>query len=136
MVVEGDYAYIVGDADGQNPDIFKTFVNNGTIDSTDQFVFIYDFETSIPGDLLYTALSVILRMDKINENDFIQVISQNSESVKELLIKQYNIDIEPIKIKLAVTIANIMNKSHDWWSNDNFMNSELGKFIKFIQFME
>ncbi len=134
-VSRGYKIYIVGDADGQSPDIFRTFVNNGTIDSTDQFVFIYDFETSIPGDLLYTALSVLLSMDKINENDFTQVISQSSESVKKLLIKK-NIDIEPIKIKLAKTIANIMNKSHDWWSNDNFMNSELGKFIKFIQFME
>ncbi len=128
--------YIEGDADGTNHDNFKRFVNNGTINDNNQFVFNHDFETSIPGDLLYAALSIIIDMSKIKEDDFIQKLDSNNKSVKDLLINHYKIDIEPIKMKIAEKVASIMNNSHDWWNNEEFMNSELGKFIEFIQFME
>jgi hypothetical protein len=129
--------YIQGDADGKNMDIFNKIIEKCKIENDCTFVFEHDFETSIPSKLLFAGLTKMGYLDNVPFEDFEEKISSKDCSVIPLIMELYGIDLEPIKIKFAKTIAEILNHpSIAWWQNETFMESELGKFLDFVRRIE
>lgn len=128
--------YAQGDADGKPEEIFKGLVDSGHLKPDNTFVFRFDFETAVPLALLCRAMRrvgipIAFRPTVLGE----QLVSE-PQSVNRLLKTCYGIDLEPRKMELAATIAEVMNGSaFAWWQDDDFMSTELGQFLRFIQKM-
>jgi len=133
---QGYRTYIQGDADGMQQAIpFSSLVKKGLVLSNNSFVFKYDFESSIPPRLLFNSLKIINELIGVKYNDFHKSVTPASESVISLLKRNLKIDLKPLKVKLAKTIASILN-ANEWHGNKEFMETELGKFIHFLQKIE
>ena len=134
-VEQGYVIYAQGDADGENTNIFRGLIKAGSISEGNIFVFKYDFESSIPLDLLYVALKVMEFLEDISEEEFETQLGNDDISVVKKLKEKFSIDIKPHKLELANTVAQVLNHPRAiWWQNDKFMNeSELGQFLRFIQ---
>lgn len=129
---EGYVVYIQGDADGGNPkDTFSRLVDTGIL-SENTFAFKYDFESAIPAFMLYEALIHLGYLKEVTLEAFEEVLDTKFP-VGPVLKDEYSIELDSIKIELAETIADFLNESLDWWDDQQFMSTELGQFIKFLQ---
>jgi hypothetical protein len=132
-VKQGYIIYIQGDADGKDTEIFRALSEKGAIKHEHSFVFRYDFESAIPLDLLYQALKYLGELENIEFDDFKIAISSENKSVVKLLQGKYGIDINPLKLPLANAVGDILNYPLvAWWQQEDFMETELGKFLRFI----
>jgi len=132
-VKEGYVIYIQGDADGKETEIFRALSEKGAIKHEHSFVFRYDFESAIPPYVLYQALQSLGELDNVEFDDFNKVISSEDKSVIKLLEDKYDIDINSMKLPLASAVGDTLNYPLiAWWQDENFMKTELGKFLRFI----
>jgi hypothetical protein len=123
--------FIEGDADGNNHDIFRDIVAQGTVNKERTFVFQHDFETSIPLGLLLAALQQLGEL--VDESlDTFRTKAVGEGSVGARLKKAYGIELEPLKMELASQIADILNQRPSWWQDERFLETELGRFLKFV----
>lgn len=133
-ISKGYDIYIQGDADGKPKNTFQVLIDNNKIKENNSFVFGFDFESSVPASLLFVSLKNIGQLKNVDRNDFIAIVeSNNDKNIDKILKENYNYDISPYKIILAEEIANNINNTIDCWQNEWFLNTELGKFLKFIQ---
>ena len=129
--------YIQGDADGKSQQIFKRLVDLGTIKEENSFVFIHDFETSVPIHLFFKAMQVVGFPTPFCQEQLIQSTSNNNRTIIRILLEEFGVDISGRKIELAEAIGEILNDPEFiWWQDVQFMGNELGKFIQFIQKVE
>lgn len=130
---QGLVIYAQGDADGENTDIFRGLINSGAIDQGKTFVFEHDFETSLPRSLLLAVLVEMQFLPEISAEDFVNKLGNFKGSVNARLKDVFDIDVGPHKIELATTVAALLNKV-TWWPDEKFMNeTELGRFLRFVQ---
>lgn len=133
-VNKGYKIYIQGDADGRDSKIFDELVRKGSIHQGNTFVFKYDFESSVPPILLLNALKALGELSEVEPEEFLEKIHSFDKSVVFLLQKHFQLDINPIKLELASTIAEYLNKPFwSWWKDEDFMKTELGQFLHFIR---
>jgi hypothetical protein len=131
---QGLVVYLQGDADGEHQDIFRGLVNSGCINHDNTFVFMHDFETAIPSNILFNALVEMQFLTNISIDEFNQKLGTFNVSVIQRLNDVFGINIGSDKIELATTVASLLNTQDTWPSDQTFMNeTELGQFLKFIQ---
>jgi hypothetical protein len=103
------------------------------LDKDKAFVFNHDFESSVPPKFLHIALVDMGLLPQLSSNEFTERLGIFEGSVVNRLKDEFQIDLDPVKIDLATTIAAILNEVI-WWQDDHFMQeTELGKFLGFIQ---
>ena len=126
--------YIQGDADGKHSEIFNELVRKGSVTEDCTFVFKYDFESSLPLNLLLQALHDLDEIPEVKIDDFVNKLSPLNCSVGKKIKKVFGIDLNPLKIDIASLIAEKLNNPWSaWWQDEKFMQTELGKFIRFVQ---
>jgi hypothetical protein len=128
--------YAQGDADGKPGEIFKGLVEAGQLEVNNTFIFPIDFESAIPIHLLFRALRRIGVTITFTPTQLRDAAQQRGGSINAVLRNHFGIDTEPLKVELATAIAELLNISrHAWWQDETFMQTELGKFLRFIQMM-
>ncbi|MGD8781815.1 MAG: hypothetical protein PVH88_22990 [Ignavibacteria bacterium] len=126
--------FVEGDADNNKRQVINTLLSKNIIPKENLFVFEIDFETSIPWDLLFASLKSIKLNKNIKDiNEFRDIVNARDKSIIKILKERYSIDLEPIKIQFAEKLALIINKNDNCWRRNDFMDSELGKFLLFIR---
>lgn len=126
--------FIEGDADNNKRQAINTLVTKNIIPEDNLFVFEIDFESSIPWDLLLATLKSLKLNENIKDvNEFKELMKAKDKSIIKILKEKYSIDLEPIKIIFAEKLASIINKTDNCWRREEFMKSELGKFLLFIR---
>lgn len=126
--------YIQGDADGKHAEIFNKLVKKGSVTKDCTFVFKYDFESSIPLNMLLQALHDLDEIPEVKIDDFINKLSLLDCSVVKQIKEVFEIDLNPLKIDIALLIAEKLNDPRSaWWQDEEFMQTELGEFIHFVQ---
>jgi len=131
-VRRGYIIYIQGDADGKDTEIFRALCDKGAIKAEHSFVFRHDFESAIPPKVLFQALRDLGELEKVAYADFKAVIEHNDRSVVKILSEKFGINVEPLKLPLAEVVGDILNHRFSAWLQDEkFMETELGKFLKF-----
>jgi hypothetical protein len=132
-VKQGYTIYIQGDADGKGKDGFRTLCQRGSISEERSFLFAYDFETAIPPDILYQALRKLGQLVGVDCGAFETAVASGTGSVVELLTDRFQIDVGPLKVRLAEAVGGILNAPRRfWWQDKAFMETELGRFLNFI----
>lgn len=130
----GYVIYIQGDADGNHTDIFKAMADRDLVKTDHTYVFEHDFESSIPPEILLSALNSLGKLENVSIDEFIDKVGGENRSVIGLLREHFNVDVEPLKIDLAVIVADIINNDlYPWWNNEEFLQTELGKFLDFLR---
>ncbi|QOJ23955.1 MAG: hypothetical protein HRU78_10115 [Gammaproteobacteria bacterium] len=129
---QGLVVYAQGDADGENTDIFRGLINSGAIDQSKTFVFKYDFETSLPRELLLAVLVEMQFLPEMSVEEFDEKLGSFEGSINARLEEMFAIDVVPSKVELATTAGLVLNEVA-WWQNEKFMASELGQFLYFVQ---
>ena len=128
--------YIQGDADGQHSEIFKELVRKGSVTEECTFVFKYDFESSLPPSLFLNALHELGEIPEVGIDEFIKKVPPLGCSVIRKVQEIFGINCEPIKLDIASIVAEKLNDSRwGWWQDEKFMQTEIGKFIRFVQNM-
>lgn len=130
---DGYKVFIQGDADGKNNNIFSDLISKGKIAEGNEFLFKYDFESAIPLKWLFYILKKQGDLSNICENEFLKKIEGYEGSVCKFLSDSYGLGINSQKkIKIAEDLAELMSSSEIWLQNEEFDETELGKFMKFI----
>jgi hypothetical protein len=133
-VRHGYKVFIQGDADGKGNAIFDRIVEKDAVTPDRTFVFTYDFETAVPASLMLSALQSMGELEEVDIEQFQEVILRSDGPVSKTLKTNYGLDLEPLKLEFATQVADILNyPSVIWWNNENFMQTELGRFLRFIQ---
>jgi hypothetical protein len=129
--------FIQGDADGKPGEIFKGLMDSGVLKENNTFVFKYDFETAIPPGILTSVLDLIGIQVKFTANDLCEAFGGNPRSILRVLKDDFGLHLDSRKMEIAVGLGEFLNDHRwSWWMDDGFMNTELGRFIRFIQNME
>lgn len=129
---DGHSIYLQGDADGRrSEDVFSELIRKGVVADTNVFVFAHDLETSVPSDLLYDALAAIGELQSTDRAEFRDRIERTDGSVIPTL-RAVGVEIDQLKVPLAQSIADLLNTA-SWWTSAEFMATELGKFLVFLQ---
>jgi hypothetical protein len=128
--------YAQGDADGKPGEIFKGLVDSGQLQMPNTFTFPIDFETAIPVPLLFRGLRRVGANVNFTPTQLRDAAKDSGLSINVILERQFGVDTEPLKVELATAVAELLNISrHAWWQDDAFMDTELGRFLRFIQMM-
>ena len=132
----GYTVFIQGDADGKPEEIFKGLMDSGHLASKNTFVFVHDFETSIPIDIFIEILDRIGVPITFDPKDVKDSLAQNPRSILNVLKDDFETDVSSKKMDIATELGEFLN-GYDWawWMDDNFMGTELGRFLRFIQNM-
>ncbi|MEW6717541.1 MAG: hypothetical protein AB1345_08565 [Chloroflexota bacterium] len=131
---QGYKIFIQGDADGGESSIFTNLIQRGLVEVENTFTFEYDFETAVPDKLAYDALREMELLSDVSFEQYLIGVGQRDKSLAPRLFSAFGIDINSIKIQFAQTVADIINWSQwTWWNDDEFTESELGKFLFFIR---
>lgn len=133
-VEDGYVCYMEGDADGKQKDIFDKLLKQGIVKKENIFQFAHDFETSIPPGILLKALNNLDCLEQVDIKDFEQVIDHSRSSCK-LIAENFELNIEPLKIKLADELGWMFNNSNfSWYADESkFMEeTEIGRFLDFV----
>lgn len=130
---QGYKIYIQGDADGQHSEIFKELVRKDSLTEECTFVFKHDFESSLPPELFLDALHELGEIPEVGINEFIQKVYPLDCSVVKKIQEYFSINCEPIKLDIASIVAERLNDwNWAWWQDEKFMQTELGKFLEFV----
>ncbi|MBT9612918.1 MAG: hypothetical protein IV108_06605 [Burkholderiales bacterium] len=132
-IEDGYVCFMQGDKDGKERDQFQKLINHGVVAKQNIFQFDFDFETAVPPRLLLTALNNMGYLEDIDKDDFVSKIDR-SKSARQLLIENYGLNIDPLKMELADEIGWIMSDRRFHWFQDKsqFMEkTELGQFLQF-----
>jgi hypothetical protein len=98
------------------------------------FFFRYDFETALPSYLLLPALQGLGHITDVTLDRLDQARTQHDGALGDLLLKEFGLDVKPIKVQLAQAVAAEMNRGvWDWPRDERFWSSELGAFVRFVQ---
>lgn len=131
---QGYKIYIQGDADGQNSDIFNELVRKGSVTEECTFIFKYDFESALPPYLFLKALHELGEIPGVGIDEFIKKASPLDRSVVKKVKEIFGVNCDPIKLDIASIVAGNLNDPRwGWWQDDEFMQTELGRFLGFIQ---
>ncbi len=131
---QGYKLFMQGDADGRSTDIFQSLIKKGTIAKNRTFVFRHDFETAVPAGLLLDALHDLGQLGGISLPDFAQNAYSEDRSVIAIIYDHYDLNIEPMKVDLARAVgARLNGPLRAWWQDAAFMETELGRFLRFLQ---
>ncbi len=127
----GYQIYIQGDADGQYYDIFENLIS---VDKDCTFIFQYDFESAIPPKLFLFALHELGELSGIEIDEFTKKIYPLNCSVNKKVNEIFRINCDSLKLDIATIVAEILNNPRTgWWYNEEFLKTELGRFLEFIQ---
>lgn len=131
---QGYKVYIQGDADGKDSKIFNELVRKGSVEESDTFVFKHDFESSVPLNMLLSALYELELLEKEKHSDYVSTIKDSESSIVKKIKSELEIDLNPYKLELAEMIAEKLNhRMWAWWQDEVFNKTELGLFLTFVQ---
>ena len=137
--LKGYSIYIQGDEDGTGDgsgfDKFKYYVDKEIIEKDNIFQFEHDFESSIPRKILFYILKDLNLIKEESPQEFYDL--PNDKSINLILKENYNIDTEQnnLKTKIAKKLGKILFH-YDRIQNEEFNDSELFRFIKFIDIIK
>jgi len=132
----GFKVFIQGDRDGKNKDVFTKLCSKCNIPKENTITFKHDFESSFPIDFLLTSLKTAGLLKNVNKDEIKDKIIKNDVSVVTLLKDNYGIDITDNKVLFTEIASELFFKFYrTWWNDDDFLESELGKFIHFVSKM-
>jgi len=130
---DGYSIYLQGDADGgDRTSVFARLVSKGLVREENTFVFRHDFETSVPPYLLHRALETCGVLKGIPYEEFRQLSDAHVGAVSALLASTFGVDIAGTKVGLADALAVALNATN-WWSDKQFLDTELGQFLLFVR---
>lgn len=129
---DGYRIFVQADGDGTSRDL-RILEEKELVAMDKSFIFTHDFESSIPTPLLIAALEKMGYQDSIDAEKFEEKRSMFSGTVIDFLKNDYDIDLSGRKIELAKVVAGIIVEEDLWWTNDEFMETELGKFMHFVE---
>ncbi|ADQ78790.1 hypothetical protein Palpr_0634 [Paludibacter propionicigenes WB4] len=120
-----------GDGDGSGYDKFKYYVDKGTISKKNIFQFKYDFESSIPIEILFHILQELGYLKDNSLDDLIKL--PKNKSINTILKEKFDIDTEKNKLKtqIAKKIGNIIFNS-TYKETEKYNEFELFKFTRFL----
>ena len=128
---KGYTVYLQGDADGKEPQKFNSVKD--LVENDNLFIFKHDFETAVSPALLLFCLKKLDYLADITEDEFVAKVTSEDKSVVKIIKEVYNFDLGTIKVELATMVARVLNSSPGWWQNEEFMSTELGQFLRFVQ---
>ncbi|MGS1125672.1 hypothetical protein ACVCL3_01610 [Rhodanobacter sp. UC4437_H4] len=128
--------FIQGDADGKPEEIFKGLVDAGKLKRENTFIFAHDFETSIPLDIFIEIIDRIGVQINFDRDLLKKSLAEKPRSIIRVLQENFGVDLNAKKMGIAVALGEFLNDHQwAWWQDDDFMNTELGQFLRFIQNM-
>lgn len=132
---DGYKVYLQYDRDGKKQNaVVERFVAKGLISKERSFGFRYDFESSVPLDLVLEVLQSLGHLVAINRDSFVERLAGLEGSLAGRLSSAYGLDLEPLKTRFASALGGILsNPRHDWWRDESFSQCELGRFLRFVQ---
>jgi hypothetical protein len=131
---QGYEIFVQGDADGRASDFFNQWIQRYLVRKENTIIFKHDFETAIPHELFFSALQNIGYLDGISLKQYILAIGESGGPIGDKLRETFNIDLDAIKVELAKAVADRINRrGWTWWNNENFKETELGRFLLFIR---
>ncbi len=126
--------YFQCDADGKANYALDPIIKKCNISKENTFTFKFDFETAIPPLILLHALQSLGELESVCAESFCKAIDSNKLPVGKFLLDVHGLDINPLKMELATATADLLNASRGRWSSDDvFIQTELGRFLRFIQ---
>lgn len=128
---DGYEIYIQGDQDSSERDIFLQLIRQKMVKLENTFPFIHDFESSIPDNLILEGLKQIGHLKNVSLDEFHTSLENLDESINRCLNDKFGVN-DSIKVPLAREIARLYY-NNSLWESEEFMKSELGKFIDFIK---
>lgn len=133
FISDGYKIYIQGDADGKEMGRFNSLISKGLVEKECIFAFERDFENAIPINLLWAALKEIVVIKGVQLKSFIKKMGSGGDFIRTLK-KEYSLDVESVKVKLAVAVANVIKKKglQNLLNDVDFLDSELGQFTLFL----
>lgn len=130
--MDGYSTYLQGDADGGRPsDVFSQLISRKLVDAAHTFVFQDDFESCVPLKLLFRAVRGLEELDGTSEEAFLVAASSGAGPVGGRLMENLGLNLEPLKVPLALAVADQLNATV-WWQDKSFMETELGRFLDFL----
>jgi hypothetical protein len=130
---QGYVIYAQGDADSEHADVFLNLIEARLMAEENTFVFEHDFESSVPLRLMFVALKKLGVLEGIDRDEFIARISTFEGSFSARALACFGIDFDPLKMDLAISVADVLNHTF-WWNNEDFVErTELGRFLRFVQ---
>ena len=132
-VRRGYRIYIQGDADGRERALYNALIIKGLVGAENTFMFAHDFESSIPPPLLLAALQRLGMLLAVPVDAFSQRVTQHHDGIDSLLQADYDLQLDPYKVQLASMVGTLLNENDDWWMDPEFMATELGRFLRFVQ---
>jgi len=131
---DGYVCFMQGDKDGKDKGSFEKLIKQGAVLEKNTFLFRFDFESSIPRELLFQALTNLQLTNNISEEEFLSN-TNNEASICTQLNAVFDLDIATYKVQIADELGWILNNSDFHWYQDknNFMEeTELGRFLDFV----
>jgi hypothetical protein len=131
---QGYRVLIEGDADGRPQSIFQSLVKKGIIEEPATFVFRRDLESGVPPALMHRALTDLGLLPDVSEKEYLHLWSNSDGSFWPFLEQDLQLADLPDKVSVARAVGCLLNDPWwDYWNDEEFLSSELGEFLVFIE---
>lgn len=130
---QGYKVFVQADGDVNNCiQAIKALISNGVLDKEKVFTFKYDLESAFPPEMLLKALQQLKTLEGVTTEEFETKVYSQAKSVVKTIKGVYGVDLEPLKIDLAKELAAVLIGLGSWWTDEEFLKTEIGEFLKFI----
>ena len=130
---QGYKVFVQADGDVNNCiQAINKLVSKGVLDEEKVFKFKYDFESAFTPGMLLKALHQLKILESVTKEEFQTAVYSQSQSVVKTIKAVYGVDLEPLKVYLAKELAAVLKGLGSWWTDEEFLETEIGEFLKFI----
>ena len=130
---QGYNVFVQADGDVNNCiQAINTLIANGVLDEEKVVKFKYDFESTFPPGMLLKALQQLKKLEGVTKEEFEMKVYSQAKSVVKTIRTVYGIDLDPLKVNLAKELASVLKESGLWWTDEEFLKTEIGELLKFI----
>lgn len=130
---QGYKVFVQADGDVNNCiQAINTLISNDVLDEEKVFKFKYDFESAFPPGMLLKALQQLKKLEGVTTEEFETKVYSQAKSVVKTIKAIYDIDLNPLKVNLAKELASVLKELGLWWTDEEFLKTEIGEFMKFI----
>lgn len=130
---QGYKVFVQADGDVNNCiQAINKLISKGVLDEEKVFKFKFDFESAFTPSMLLKALHQLKTLESVTIEEFQTTVYSQSQSVIKTIKAVYGVDLEPLKVDLAKELAAVLKGLGSWWTDEEFLKTEIGEFLKFI----
>lgn len=82
--------------------------------------------------MLLKALHQLKTLESVTIEEFQATVYSKAQSAVKTIKAVYGVDFEPLKVDLAKELAAVLSGLGSWWTDEEFLKTEIGEFLKFI----